>query len=213
MKKLVQIYALSALASGLLLGHTLPAQARSSSTEQGHASNMSSKMPAIADCPMMAAMLRGPDAALSKRKALGLTDAQVRQLETVRTAEMQAMKPAMDGMMAIHKQLAALSDAPQFDESAVRSMFDRMGALHTAAGTAMLRARHDAAAVLTAEQRKKLDDSAGMTGAMGMTSMSGMAGKGMMKGGMGNMSSMMSMMGMQGCMMMSDGAAAAAMHQ
>lgn len=219
MSRFFRIHTVTMVASALVAGQSLTAQAQSSPPARAHTTAMST----MANCPMMAAMMRGPDAVLSKRSALGLTDAQVQQLETLRTTEMQAMRQPMDSMMAIHKQLATLSETPQFDESSVRRVFDRMGALHTNAGTAMLRARHDAAAVLTPQQRKKLEDAtgtAGSMGAMGMMNMSGMnmsgtAGKGMMQGGMGNMKSMesmMSMMGMPGCAMMHD-STAAGMHK
>lgn len=203
MRRPVWMYAVPALVAGLLSGQTLAAQA--------HMGGGKDAAPTMANCSMMSSMMtamEGPGAALSKRKGLGLSAAQVTQLEALRAAEMQAMKQAMDSMMTLHKQLAALADAPQFDESAVRGVFDRMGMLHTTAGTAMLRAHHDADAVLTPEQRKKLADSGGMMNMMGNMNMNGMnmsgaAGKGMMDAGMGNMMSMMSMMmSMSGCPMM-----------
>lgn len=205
MRKLTWMSGVLLAAWGLLPAQTLGAQAQSRDQSQGRPSTMST----MAHCPMMAAVTRGPDAVLSSRKELALTDAQVNRLETIRTTQMQATKGAMDSMMAVHKRLATLSEAPQFDESAVRRVFDRMGALHAAAGTAMLRATHDAEAALTAEQRKKLQERAGKMEATAMMhmsgmNMSGMAGDSMMHGGMQNMHRMMSMMGMPGCGMMHD---------
>ena len=188
MRRPVWIYAVPALITGLLSAQALAAQA--------HVGNGKGTMTGMAKCPMMAAMTQGPDAVLSKRKTLALTAAQVDQLETLRAAETQAMKQPMDSMMALHKQLATLSEATQFDENAVRGVFDRMGAFHTAAGTAMLRAQHDARAVLTPKQREKLADGVGTMGTMNKSSMnkssmnkssmnkSGMNKSGMNKSGM-----------------------------
>ena len=192
-------------ASGLLSAQTVPAQVQGN--DQGHA--RPSTMSMMADCPMMGAMTRGPDAVLSSRNELALTDAQANRLETILATEMQATNQAADSMRAVHKELAALSAAQQFDESAVRRVLDRMGALNTASGTAMLRATHDAEAVLTAEQQKKLRGRAGTMGAMGMMNMSGMnmsgmAGDSTMHGGTQNMRRTTSMMGMSGCGMMHD---------
>lgn len=132
------------------------------------------------DCPMMTAMTQGPAATLDRRKALALTEDQVRQLEAARARETAAAQPAMDSMRVLHDRLAPLADAPQFDESRVRAVFERMGGLHADMGVAVLRARYEARAVLTPVQRQKLaDTSAGMKDMNGM--MSGMM-NGMMNG-------------------------------
>lgn len=130
------------------------------------------------DCPMMTATAPGPAAALERRKALGLTEEQVRQLEAARARQIAATRPAMDSMRVLNAHLAPLAEASTFDESRVRAVFERMGMLHADMGLAMLRARHEARTVLTPEQRKKLTDAS--TGANGMSGM-----KGLMKGMMG----------------------------
>lgn len=106
MRRPVWMYAVPALVAGLLSGQTLAAQA--------HMGGGKDAMPTMANCSMMSSMMtamEGPGAALSKRKELGLSAAQVTQLEALRATEMQAMKQPMDSMMALHKQLAALADA------------------------------------------------------------------------------------------------------
>lgn len=147
-------------------------------------SGMMGMMSMMHDCPMMTAMAQSPAAALDRRKALGLTADQVRQLEEVRAREAAVAQLAMDSMRVLHDRLASLADAPQFDEGGVRAVFERMGALHTDVGVAMLRARHEARAVLTPQQRQKLAaESAGMKG-MPMNGISGAMG-GMMGSGSG----------------------------
>lgn len=82
----------------------------------------------------------------------------------------------MAGMTGLHARLDSLARTDRFDESAVRAAFDRMGALHTNLGVALLRGQVDTRSLLTADQRQKL--SAG--GAGGMAGMMGSGGMAMM---------------------------------
>lgn len=107
-------------------------------------------------CPMMSAMMRGPGAALHARDALHLSATQVQRLETAQRRVDQAQARAMDSMRVLHPRITALADARTFDERAVRAAFERMGRLHADVGVAMLRAQHDAADVLTPQQRDSL---------------------------------------------------------
>lgn len=151
------------------------------------------------DCPMMGAMGSGP-AALQQREALGLTDVQTRQLESLRSRATEAQSGMMPRMHALHAELSQLTGRDQFDEAAVRRTFDRMGELHTEMGVAMLRAQHDVQQVLTPEQRAMLAKSQSERGHM----MGGDHMRAMMDS-MGNMDEMGDMSGMsmmQHCPMM-----------
>ena len=189
MRTLLKLQALLALAGGLLATGVLRAQERDTTRhgamDQGMM-GMMDMMSMMGDCPMMSAMMQGPDAALRRRTELGLTDAQVSRLEALRTNRQQAAAQAMERMAALHKELRAVTGGEQFDESAARGVFDRMGVLHTEMGLAMLRTRQEVRAVLTPEQRKALSERGGdMMGMMGMPHMMGQG-----------------MMGMMGCPMM-----------
>ena len=148
------------------------------------------------DCPMMGAMGNGPLAALQQRDALGLTDAQAGQLESLRSRATAAQSEMMPRMHAIHAELAQLTSRDQFDEAAVRGTVARMGELHTDMGVAMLRAEHDVQQVLTPEQRATLAKSQGERGhghMMGGDHMRGMmdsVGNMDEKGGMSGMGMM-----------------------
>lgn len=152
------------------------------------------------DCPMMGAMGSGPSAALEQRETLGLTHAQAEQMESLRSRASAAQSEMMPRMHAIHAELAQLTGRDQFDKTAVRRTFARMGELHTDMGVAMLRAQHDVQQVLTPEQRAILAKSQGERGQM----MGGDHMRGMM-GSIGNMDQMGDASGMgmmQHCPMM-----------
>lgn len=158
---------------------------------------MGSMMGMMADCPMMGAMAEGPAAALRHADELALTDVQVERLETIRATSAEAHRAIMPQMQQVHRQIRAATEGERFDEAAARAAFRAMGDLHIDMGVSMLRAGHEARAVLTSEQREKLAAKrpAGMMGGSGMGSMmgmmkdcpmmGGMMGGGMMKGGMG----------------------------
>ena len=165
-------------------------------------------------CPTMSAMAAGPAAALEQRQELGLSADQVDRLEALGKQSADAGGAAMAQMKAVHDQAKAATGGDELDEAAARAAFRRMGELHADMAVAMLKARADTRAVLTPEQRTRLE----ALGAKGMGMMRGMMGGGMMKGGMG-MGGMMGMMGhMGGCPMMGgtdrpDSGGAAAQHQ
>jgi Spy/CpxP family protein refolding chaperone len=115
-------------------------------------------MPAMSmpDCPMHAAMMRGPAAALRAGATLELSAEQRTRLQNVQRQVDAAAASAMQGMRALHTRLDTLSRRPQLDESAARAAFDAMGRLHTQMGMTMLRASYDVAAILTPAQRDSL---------------------------------------------------------
>lgn len=171
---------------------TPPRQPQDTTTARAPARGMMQMMGMMAGCPMMSAMMHGPAAALRARDALHLSPTQVQRLETAQRRVEQAHARAMDSMRVIHPRLASLAGAPRFDERATRAAFERMGRLHTDVGVAMLRAQHEAADVLTPQQR----DSLAAIGRAQMASMPGMSGAGpagMAAGGMDMCAGMMQM--------------------
>ena len=153
---------------------TPPRQPQDTTTARAPAHGMMQMMGMMAGCPMMSAMMHGPAAALRARDALHLSPTQVQRLETAQRRVEQAHARAMDSMRVIHTRIASLAGAPRFDERATRAAFERMGRLHTDVGVAMLRAQHEAADVLTPQQR----DSLAAIGRAQMASMPGMTGAG-----------------------------------
>ena len=177
-------------AAGALFAGVLYAQNQKSDGERTQG-GMMGMMEMMRDCPMMSAMMQGPDMALKHRSELGLTDAQAQRLQALRDGAKQSHMQAMQRMQALHREIAEASKGERFNEAAVRAAFDRMGDLHTEMGVAMLRTRQEARQVLTPEQRNKLEQmGSGMMGMGGMMRMHGMMGGGMMedcpmmKGGM-----------------------------
>lgn len=168
-------------------------------------SGMPARMDVMRDCPMMQGMAHGPAAALKHRDSLGLTDAQVRRLESVRTRADEEQSKGMERMKSLHREIAGVSAAERFDEAAARRAFTRMGELHADMGVAMLRARHQTREVLTPEQRQKIGGlGGGMMAMQGMQETSGMID--MRGGGMGGMMQHCPMMqGMAGMMQGSGG--------
>lgn len=100
---------------------------------------------------------RSPAAALlAARSALGLAPEQVSRLEALAAAQGRAMpgNPG-DGLRARADLMDAMKG--EGDAGALRKAMDRMHQLRTERALAMLKARQDARAVLTAEQRAKAD--------------------------------------------------------
>lgn len=125
---------------------------------------------------------RGPAGALlAARAQLGLTDDQVKRLETLATQQGAALAPAPGDMM---RARADLLDAMkgEGDAAALKRAMDKAHQLRTERALAMLKARQDARAILTADQRVKADAMRPMRGGMGRGRM--MRG-GRMRGGMG----------------------------
>ena len=108
------------------------------------------------DCPMMSAMMHGPAAALRADGALGLSAPQRVGLKALQRRIDATSKSSMQSMHALHAQLTTLAQRPQLDEGAARVALDQMGRAHTEMGLAMLRASHEAAAILTPVQRDSL---------------------------------------------------------
>lgn len=188
------------LTVGLVVGGALYAQ-QSGNAPMGGMMGMMSMMK---DCPMHQGMAEGPGKALEHRDELGLSAQQVARLEALEARDSAARGPAMQRMMAVHREIAQASEGERFDEAAARTGFDRMGELHTDMGIAMMRTRHEVRSVLTSEQREKLAELGGMMGMHGMD-MEGMMG---MMGGM-DMSDcpmMQGGMGMEGMQMQRDSA-------
>lgn len=207
-RKILTVLATAGVAAlGLTgVGYAQHGGARADSTTETRPMRGMSGMPAMMDmmrdCPMMQAMAHGPAAALKHRDSLGLSDTQVRSLESVRTRADEERSKGMERMKSLHREIAGVSGAERFDEAAARRAFTRMGELHADMGVAMLRARHQTREVLTPEQRRKLDRlGGGMVGMQGMAGMMDMNG-----GGMGGMMQHCPMMqGMRGMMQGSGG--------
>jgi len=166
--------ALLVAAAVLLVSGPLAAQQPQHGQDTASGHQMMAKMDKSAECPMMSAMMMGPAAALGSSTALHLTSSQVSQLQALKQTLDQGHKAAMDSMMAIHRQINAIVQAPQFDEQAARAAFARMGALHGDMGLSMARAQHQVAGILTAQQEKSL--AAIGQSKMGSGGMSGMSG-------------------------------------
>lgn len=163
-----------AAVAGLLAVRALPAQ--EPARQMRDTAGMHAMMSMMAECPMMSSMMQGPGAALGLRRELALNADQVTRLEALQSALRQSSVRTTDSMTALHKEFGAITGAPQLDENAARRLYDRMGSLHTETGVALLRARFDTRAVLTAQQRTTLEnrskDMMGMHGNMRMGEMS-----------------------------------------
>lgn len=112
--------------------------------------------PMMHACPMMDMMEHGPRAALERREQLGLSAEQAQRLEALHQRVHEAHMRAMPQMQAVHAELSALAEAERFDEAAARAAIQRGTQLHAEMMLAMLRAQHEARAVLTPEQRERL---------------------------------------------------------
>ena len=165
------LYAGRALA-GAPLAAQQPAPARppqDTTAAGGPTHDMMRMMGPMAGCPMMSAMMHGPAAALRARDALHLSPTQVQRLEAAQRQVQQTHTRVMDSMRVLHPRIAALADAPRFDERAARAAFESMGRLHADVGVAMVRAQYDVSQILTRPQRDSLAAlGRAQMGAMGM---------------------------------------------
>jgi Spy/CpxP family protein refolding chaperone len=175
MRATLSIAALTLVNVSLAAQQSQPAPQPAAGSSQSMA-----KTDMMASCPMMSAMMRGPAAALHAQDALHLSSAQKSQLEAIKGTLDKGHAAAMDSMKALHKQINAIVQAPQFDERAARTDFDRMGQLHADMGLAMARAQHQVAGILTPQQESSLaalgQAKMGSMEKGGMSGMSGMAG-------------------------------------
>lgn len=126
-------------------------------------------MSMMRDCPMMQAMHQSPAAVLQHQTELGLSAVQVKQLKELKESTHPSHMKMMQQMQALHPQIRQVTSGDQFNETAVRAAFDRMGSLHTEMGVVTMRAQHQAREVLTPAQREKLSKLGG--GMMGMHGM------------------------------------------
>ena len=137
-------------------------------------------------CPIMAAMVKGPAAALEHRDTLDLSSGQVERLEALRREMAETHRVAMQRMRELHEEMMAVGR----------------------------RAQEQTAQVLTAEQNQLLEGLRpadmhrmhGMHGMRGMMPMDSTMGM----GGMGRMHGMTGMM--RHCMMMHGGMHSASGH-
>lgn len=179
-----------AAVAALLTVRAVPAQ--EPTRQMRDTAAMHAMMSMMAECPMMSSMMQGPGAALQLRRELALTADQVTRLEALQSTLRQSSARTTDSMTALHKEFAAVAGASQLDENAARRLYDRMGSLHTEMGVALLRARFDTRALLTAEQRKTLENrSKGMMGMPGNMRMGEMSMGGMRMGHMAGCPMMM----------------------
>ena len=120
---------------------------------QGRHGGMMGMMSMMQDCPMMKSMQQGPAAALQHKQELGLSADQVQRLESLQASAHPGHMQMMRQMQAIHQEIARATEGERFDEAAARAGFNRMGAMHTEMGIAMLRSQHQTSQILSAEQR------------------------------------------------------------
>lgn len=128
--------------------------------------------------PMMG--MGGPPAAMlaQHKAALNLTDDQVKRLETLAAQQKGALEPNVGAELRARADLADARKG-EGDLVATRKAMDKLAQLRIDGEMAHLKARQDARAILTTEQREKLPVMRGMGGGMGM--------EGGMRGGRGDM--------------------------
>jgi Spy/CpxP family protein refolding chaperone len=101
--------------------------------------------------------MRGPAGALlAARAQLGLSDEQVKRLEALAAQQATALAPAAGDRL---RARADLMDAMkgEGDAAALKRAMDKAHQLRTERALAMLKARQDARAILTADQRSRAD--------------------------------------------------------
>jgi protein CpxP len=103
--------------------------------------------------PQGSQLLKG----LKGLKGLDLTDAQRAQIKTL-MENARATLPARDTMQSSHQAMQALIKAPQFDAVAARQLLEAQQDKQLEAQLARLKLQHDIRAVLTDEQKAKLDE-------------------------------------------------------
>lgn len=100
-----------------------------------------------------------PEAAylLKGLKGLDLTDTQRAQIKTLMETA-RANLPSRESMQSTHQAMQALIKAPQFDAVAARQLLEGMQDKQLEAQLNRLKLQHDIRAVLTDEQKAKLDE-------------------------------------------------------
>lgn len=99
----------------------------------------------------------GGDPAVRMLKGLDLTDAQREQIRVLMAAS-KADKADLAARQQQHDALQALIKAPQFDEAAARLLLEKQQASMLEHQLARLKLQHQIRAVLTDEQKTKLDE-------------------------------------------------------
>jgi Spy/CpxP family protein refolding chaperone len=139
-----------------VLAAALVATAGAAGAQEGHAHG--GMHGAMADCPMHAAMMQGPAAALRHAEALALTPQQVARLEAARDQAQHGHAHGAQHMAGVHQELAAAAAGETFDEARARAAIDRMSAMHAQMMVGMLRAHHETIRTLDAQQRARLQE-------------------------------------------------------
>jgi Spy/CpxP family protein refolding chaperone len=93
---------------------------------------------------------------IAAKQQLGLTDDQVKKLEALRTTQQAQLAPNASQMLRLR---ADLLDAEKGDGdlAAARKALEKINAARTDRAVAMLKARQDVRAILTADQKAKVD--------------------------------------------------------
>ena len=99
----------------------------------------------------------GQSPELRMLKGLDLTDAQRQQIRTLAAAS-KADKADLAARQQQHDALQALIKAPQFDEAAARLLLEKQQASMLEHQLKRLKLQHQIRAVLTDEQKTKLDE-------------------------------------------------------
>lgn len=89
-------------------------------------------------------------------RVLGLTDAQLTQIKTIRENARTAGEPIANQIEPLHEQMEALIQASTFDEAAVRALDAKIAALSANLHVIQARAENATYNLLTAEQKAKL---------------------------------------------------------
>lgn len=126
---------------------------------------------------MMGMGMHGPGMILALKSPLGLTDAQVQQIQKIRDDARTSVQKDMQQAMQAHQAAmqALMNDNP--DTGAYQKNLQQAANDFVAAQVAMAQAYVSARKALTADQRQKLDEGAAMVHAL-------MSQRGMMMGGM-----------------------------
>lgn len=90
-------------------------------------------------------------------RRLDLTDAQKEQIKAIHQAEKPTIKPLLDQLQAIHRQLRAMTGSEPFNEAQVRALAEQKAKVIAELTVARERVKSKVLAVLTPEQRAKLN--------------------------------------------------------
>ena len=107
-------------------------------------------------CTLMSGMHEGPEVALMHAQHLGLSDAQRSRLVAARARVHQAHATAQEQMRGADREIGSAAGGDRVNETALRNAFRRVADIHAQAAVAMLRARDETRATLTAAQRAQL---------------------------------------------------------